>query len=92
MLVFNVVEESSLFVVWIIIKLLARTDARGTHGIDECIKRSIAYIDAGADMIFPEGLHTKEEMALVAKELKYKNPNVFLLANMTEFGKTDYIS
>lgn len=31
-------------------------------------------------------------MALVAKELKKKNPNIFLLANMTEFGKTPYIS
>lgn len=37
---------------------LARTDSRGTHGLDECIKRSKAYMDAGADMIFPEGLHT----------------------------------
>ena len=50
--------------------IIARTDARGTHGLDECIKRSKAYMDAGADMIFPEGLHTKEEMAVVAKELK----------------------
>lgn len=38
--------------------LLARTDSRGTHGLEECIKRSKAYMDAGADMIFPEGLHT----------------------------------
>ncbi|CAD8112330.1 unnamed protein product [Paramecium primaurelia] len=72
--------------------ICARTDARGTHGLDECIKRSKAYMDAGADMIFPEGLHTKEEMAIVAKELKSKNPNIYLLANMTEFGKTPYIS
>ena len=49
-------------------------------------------MDAGADMIFPEGLHTQEEMAIVAKELKQKNPNIYLLANMTEFGKTPYIS
>lgn len=93
MLVFNVVEETLLFVViYHIYSFLARTDARGTHGLDECIKRSKAYIDAGADMIFPEGLHTKEEMAVVAKELKLKNPNIYLLANMTEFGKTPYIS
>ena len=36
--------------------IIARTDARGGIGVEECIKRSKAYIDAGADMIFPEGL------------------------------------
>ena len=41
--------------------ICARTDAKGVYGLEECIKRSIAYIDAGADMIFPEGLHTAEE-------------------------------
>lgn len=70
----------------------ARTDARGTHSLEECIKRSKAYMDAGADMIFPEGLHSKEELEVVAKELKKKNSKIFLLANMTEFGKTPYIS
>ena len=40
--------------------ICARTDAKGVYGLEECIKRSIAYIDAGADMIFPEGLHTAE--------------------------------
>lgn len=39
----------------------ARTDAKSVHGLDECIKRSIAYMDAGADMIFPEGLYTAEQ-------------------------------
>ncbi len=39
----------------------ARTDAKGVMGIEETIKRSKAYIDAGADMIFPEGLATLEE-------------------------------
>lgn len=34
----------------------ARTDAKGVYGLDECISRSKSYIDAGADMIFPEGL------------------------------------
>lgn len=43
-------------------------------------------------MIFPEGLQSAEEMDTVAKELKKHNPNIFLLANMTEFGKTPYIS
>eukprot|EP01016_Furgasonia_blochmanni_P036182 TRINITY_DN4096_c0_g1_i1.p1 TRINITY_DN4096_c0_g1~~TRINITY_DN4096_c0_g1_i1.p1 ORF type:complete len:236 (-),score=89.50 TRINITY_DN4096_c0_g1_i1:61-768(-) len=73
--------------------ICARTDARGVYGIDETIKRSKAYIDAGADMIFPEGLQTAEEFALVAEELKGygKKGGPFLLANMTEFGKTPHI-
>lgn len=36
----------------------ARTDARSVYGMDETIKRAKFYIDAGADMIFPEGLET----------------------------------
>jgi len=45
----------------------ARTDAKSVEGLEACIKRSIAYIDAGADMIFPEGLFTAEEFQTVAK-------------------------
>jgi methylisocitrate lyase len=74
--------------------ICARTDAAGVTGIEDCIKRSKMYIDAGADMIFPEGLKSKEEFVLVAKELRGYGPKggPFLLANMTEFGKTPYIS
>ncbi|KAM3143915.1 hypothetical protein pb186bvf_003966 [Paramecium bursaria] len=72
--------------------ICARTDARGVYGFDECIKRSFAYVEAGADMIFPEGLESKEELEIVAKLLKDKYPHIYLLANMTEFGKTPYIS
>jgi len=74
--------------------ICARTDAAGVYGIEETIKRSKLYIDAGADMIFPEGLKSKEEFELVAKELKGygKKGGPFLLANMTEFGKTPYIT
>jgi methylisocitrate lyase len=43
-------------------------------------------------MIFPEGLDTAEEFQIVAKELKNHKSSVFLLANMTEFGKTPYIN
>ena len=60
-------------------------------GIEETIRRSKEYIDAGADMIFPEGLATREEFAQVAQVLKQHKPDVFLLANMTEFGKTPMI-
>ena len=42
-------------------------------------------------MIFPEGLDTAEEFKIVAAELKKYKKDVFLLANMTEFGKTPYI-
>ena len=57
------------------------------------IKRLKAYVDSGADMIFPEGLATLEEFQQVAKEMKGYGPKggPYLLANMTEFGKTPYI-
>ena len=71
--------------------ICARTDAKGVYGLEECINRSKAYIDAGADMIFPEGLDTAEEFKVVAKQLKNHKNSVYLLANMTEFGKTPYI-
>ena len=70
----------------------ARTDARGVHGIEETVKRAKLYIDAGADMIFPEGLTSLEEFRLVSSELRKHNKDILLLANMTEFGKTPYIN
>lgn len=74
--------------------ICARTDAAGVDGVEETIRRSKLYIDAGADMIFPEGLKSREDFELVAKELTGygKKGGPFLLANMTEFGKTPYIS
>jgi len=68
--------------------LMARTDARGVEGLDQAIERAKAYVKAGADALFPEGLETKEEFQLFSKAF----PKVPLLANMTEFGKTPYIS
>lgn len=67
--------------------LIARTDSKAVYGFDEAVKRANAYIDAGADMIFPEALTTPEEFAEFARQVK-----VPLLANMTEFGKTPYLS
>ena len=58
----------------------------GVHGIEEAIERSNAYREAGADVIFPEGLHTEDEFAALAQA----SPG-HLLANMTEFGKTPII-
>ena len=63
--------------------IIARTDARSVTGLDDAISRANAYREAGADMIFPEGLQSEEEFARVATE----SPGL-LLANMTEFGKT----
>ena len=66
--------------------IIARTDARGVTGLDDAIKRAKAYADAGADMIFPEALHTREEFKTFASSLK-----IPMMANMTEFGKTPLI-
>jgi len=68
--------------------IIARTDARGIAGIDETINRAKAYVQAGADAIFPEGLQSEAEFAAVREAL----PGVPLLANMTEFGKTPLIT
>ena len=64
--------------------IIARSDARSVEGLEECIDRMKAYVDAGADMIFPEALKNLNEFEAVRKAL-----DVPLLANMTEFGKSD---
>jgi methylisocitrate lyase len=66
--------------------VIARTDARGVSGLDDAIERAKAYVDAGADAIFPEGLTSEAEFAQVRESIG--GP---LLANMTEFGKTPII-
>lgn len=63
--------------------IIARTDARSVSGIEDAIERANLYRRAGADMIFPEGLQSEEEFAQFAEG----SPG-WLLANMTEFGKT----
>ena len=70
----------------------ARTDAAGVEGVDACIDRAKASIDAGAEMIFPEGLRTEEDFERVAKALREYSNSTYLLANMTEFGKTPIIN
>lgn len=67
--------------------LIARTDARGTDSLEAAIDRGCAYRDAGADMIFPEGLRTEEEFSTFAEQC----PGL-LLANMTEFGNTPHLT
>ena len=61
--------------------LIARTDARGTDGVEAAIGRAERYVAAGADWICPEALQTREEFAAFAEAI-----DVPLVANMTEFG------
>ncbi|QKR00076.1 methylisocitrate lyase [Metallosphaera tengchongensis] len=68
-------------------RIIARTDSRAVFGLRDAIERAKAYLDAGADIIFPEALTSKDEFREFAKEVKAP-----LLANMTEFGKTPLIS
>lgn len=67
--------------------LIARTDARGVEGLDAAIDRAKAYVDAGADMIFPEAMAGEAEFEAFRKAIE-----VPLLANMTEFGKSKLLS
>ena len=67
--------------------VIARTDARAVEGLDAAIERARAYVDAGADAIFPEALLDEAEFAAMRAALP-----VPILANMTEFGKGPSLS
>ena len=56
------------------------------------MQRAQAYVEAGADAIFPEALESAEEFRTFAKQLAKHGAKVPLVANMTEFGKTPYLS
>lgn len=64
--------------------IIARTDARDVEGLEAAISRGKAYLDAGADALFPEALRSEEEFARFADAF----PGAVLMANVTEFGKT----
>jgi len=66
--------------------IMARTDARSVEGAEAAVRRAQAYVEAGADAIFPEGLESEAEFAAFREAI-----DVPLLANMTEFGKTPII-
>ena len=68
-------------------KIIARSDAKSVEGIDKMIDRCKAYIDAGAEIIFPEALENERDFEKVRKEL-----SCYLLANMTEFGKSKLLN
>lgn len=67
--------------------VIARTDAAETEGLDGAISRARLYLEAGADAIFPEALTSLE----MFREFK-RTVGAPLLANMTEFGKTPFIT
>lgn len=64
--------------------IMARTDIRAVEGLEAAVDRAKALVDAGADAIFPEAMRTLEEFAAMRAAL-----DVPILANMTEFGKSD---
>lgn len=66
--------------------ICARTDAAGVEGIDSAIERAKAYADAGADLIFTEALYRPEDFEKFRAAV-----DIPLLANMTEFGKTELL-
>ena len=68
--------------------LIARTDAAASEGIDGAVARAQRYMEAGADAIFPEALHSAE----MFREFARRMPGVPLLANMTEFGRTPFFT
>jgi methylisocitrate lyase len=67
--------------------IVARTDALEREGLDGAIARAKLYVEAGADAIFPEALNDAEAFARFSAEVK-----VPLLANMTEFGRTPFMT
>lgn len=67
--------------------VIARTDARSVEGISAAIDRARRYVDAGADMVFPEALVDEQEFAAFREAV-----SVPLMANMTEFGKSPLLT
>ena len=67
--------------------VIARTDANSVEGLDKTLDRIKAYEEAGADMIFPEAMKDESEFEKVRKVSKG-----YLLANMTEFGKSKLLN
>jgi methylisocitrate lyase len=63
--------------------IVSRTDARGVTGFEDAVKRAKTYLEAGADVIFPEALESQQEFAAFAKAVPAP-----LIANMTEFGRS----
>lgn len=67
--------------------IMARTDAAAVEGIDSAIERACAYVEAGADMIFPEAMRSLDDYRRFKSAVK-----VPILANLTEFGSTPFFT
>jgi len=67
--------------------IMARTDAAAVEGLDAAIERAVAYVEAGADMIFPEAMKTLDDYRRFRAAV-----NVPILANLTEFGSTPFFT
>ncbi len=67
--------------------LFARTDARASEGMAAAIDRAKAYVEAGADAIFPEAMQDEKEFEIFREAI-----DVPMMANMTEFGKSPLLS
>jgi methylisocitrate lyase len=67
--------------------IMARTDAAAAEGIDSAIERAVAYVEAGADMIFPEAMKTLDDYRHFKAAVR-----VPILANLTEFGSTPFFT
>lgn len=72
--------------------IVARTDARSVEGLEAVIQRAMAYVEAGADALFPEALESAEEFQAFSREIRKRGVTVPMIANMTEFGKTPLLS
>ncbi|ODS05389.1 methylisocitrate lyase [Vibrio scophthalmi] len=69
--------------------IMARTDALAVEGMESAIQRAIAYVEAGADMIFPEAVNELGQYVQFSNALvKACGKHVPILANITEFGQT----
>jgi methylisocitrate lyase len=67
--------------------LMARTDAAAVEGIDAAIDRACAYVEAGADMVFPEAMRSLDDYRKFRQAVR-----VPILANLTEFGSTPFFT
>jgi methylisocitrate lyase len=71
--------------------IVARTDARSVEGMKGAVHRALAYVEAGADALFPEALESEKEFETFSSAMSKAGVAVPLIANMTEFGKSPYL-
>ena len=67
--------------------VMARTDAAASEGLEAAVERAVAYVEAGADMVFPEAMRSLDDYRQVKAAVR-----VPILANLTEFGSTPFFT